>query len=144
MDEKYLYFNIRKVVAMSDKLILANGSEINIKEGGSLSSIGVVSSTKEEMLSVWDLLTKENLKNVQLKNNDDVIIAKYSNLILENEISKEQEDGSIFTYFRLREKTEVEILKEEVDALKSSMVINDGAILELGTVINDIVEKGSL
>lgn len=129
---------------MSDKLILANGSEINIKEGGSLSSIGVVSSTKEEMLSVWDLLTKENLKNVQVKNNDDVIIAKYSNLILENEISKEQEDGSIFTYFRLREKTEVEILKEEVDALKSSMVINDGAILELGTVINDIVEKGSL
>lgn len=134
----------RKVVEMSDKLILANGSVINIKEGGSLSSIGVVSSTKEEMLSVWGLLTKENLKNVQVKNNDDVIIAKYSNLILENEISKEQEDGSIFTYFRLREKTEVEILKEEVDALKSSMVINDGAILELGTVINDIVEKGSL
>lgn len=129
---------------MSDKLILANGSVINIKEGRNLSSIGVVSSTKEEMLSVWDLLTKENLKNVQVKNNDDVIIAKYSNLILENEISKEQEDGSIFTYFRLREKTEVEILKEEVDALKSSMVINDGAILELGTVINDIVEKGSL
>lgn len=129
---------------MSDKLVLADGSVINIKEGRNLSSIGVVSSTKEDMLSVWNQLTKENLKNVQLKNNDDVIIAKYSNLILENEISKEQEDGSIFTYFRLREKTEVEILKEEVAALKSSMVINDGAIMELGTVINDMVEKGSL
>lgn len=128
---------------MSDKLILADGSVISIESGASLSGIGVVSATKADMVATWDLFTTANLKNVQVKNSEDAVIGEYSDLVLEEETSKEQEDGSILTYFRLRQKTEVELLREEVEALKAGQEIQDGAISDLGTVVSDIVEGGT-
>ena len=120
---------------MSEILVLKNGSEINIEPGASLSSVGVVSTTKEEMVAVWDLLTVENLKEVHFKNAEGEVIGEYANLILENETSVIQADGSIITYFNLRQKTEVELLKEEIEALKAGQEVQDGAIVELAEII---------
>ena len=128
---------------MSDKLVLKDGSAINIESGASLSQIGVVSATKVDMTATWDLLTTANLKYVQVKNSEDAVIGEYSDLMLEEETSRIQNDGTILTYFRLRQKTEVEILREEVEALKAGQEIQDGAISDLGTVVSDIVEGGT-
>ena len=120
---------------MSEILVLKNGSEINIEPGASLSSVGVVSTTKEEMVATWDLLTVENLKEVHFKNAEGEVVGEYVDLILQNETSEVQSDGSILTYFNLRQKTEVEMLREEVEALKAGQEIQDGAIVELAEIV---------
>ena len=126
---------------MSDKLILKDGSVINIEAGASLSSIGVVAATKEDMTATWDLFTNDNLKEVQVMNGEDVVIGEYVDLVLENETSTVQEDGTILTYFNLREKTEVERLREEVEALKVGQEIQDGAIVELAEILGGEFEE---
>lgn len=128
---------------MNDKLILKDGSVINIESGSSLDSINVVSSTKADMTATWDLLTVENLKTVQVKNNEDNVIGEYHNLVLEDETSMVQSDGTIFTRFRLRQKTEIEVLKERVEELEAQVEIQDEAIGDLGEAVSYIAEGGT-
>lgn len=123
---------------MKDKLILKDQTTLEIETGASLSSITVLSSTKEEMIEKWDKLTKENLSSVEVKNSENVTIATYTDLILVSETSVVLEDGSISTEFHLREKTDIEKLQEEVNKLKEGQEIQDGAIEELGNVVSDI------
>jgi hypothetical protein len=123
---------------MKDKLILKDQTTLEIESGATLSAITVLSSTKEEMIEKWDKLTKENLSSVEIKNSDDITIATYTDLILASETSVVLEDGTISTSFNLREKTDVEKLQEEVEKLKESQEIQDGAIEELGNVVSDI------
>jgi hypothetical protein len=123
---------------MKDKLILKDKTTLEIEAGATLSAITVLSSTKEEMIEKWDALTKENLSSVEIKNSDDITIATYTDLILTSETSVVLEDGTISTSFNLREKTDVEKLQEEVEKLKESQEIQDGAIEELGNVVSDI------
>ena len=127
---------------MKDKLILKDQTTLEIEAGASLSAITVLSSTKEEMIEKWDKLTKENLSSVEIKNSDDVLIARYENLILVNETSVILEDGTISTSFNLREKTDVEKLQEEVAMLKEGQEVQDGAIADLGEVVSEIATGG--
>ena len=126
---------------MKDKLILKDNTTLEIEAGASLSVITVLSSTKEEMIEKWDKLTKENLSSVEIKNSDDVLIARYENLILVNETSVILEDRTISTSFNLRTKTDIEKLQEEVEKLKEGQHIQDGAIEELGNVVSDIATE---
>lgn len=123
---------------MKDKLILNNQSQIEIESGASLSDIKVLSQTKQDMVFAWDMLTPENLKSVQIQNSDGTTVANYTDLILENETSTVQSDGTILTSFHLREKTELEKLREEVAQLKEGQDVQDEAISELGTVVSDL------
>lgn len=103
---------------MKDKLILKDQTTLEIESGATLSSITVLSSTKEEMIEKWDALTKENLSSVEIKNSDDVLIARYESLILVSETSVVLEDGTISTSFNLRARTQTEI---DIDELKNDM-----------------------
>ena len=120
---------------MKDKLILKDQTTLEIEAGATLSSITVLSSTKEEMIEKWDALTKENLSSVEVKNSDDVLIARYENLILVNETSVILEDDTISTSFNLREKTDVEKLQEEVDVLGEKSDMLEASILEMSEVV---------
>lgn len=123
---------------MKEKLILKDGSAIEIESGSSIGSISVVSESKSAMVSVWDKLTDENLKEVQAMNSDGTVIGQYANLILDSETSIIQSDGTVLTSFHLREKTEVELLREEVEELKAGQEVQDGAISDLGAAVSDI------
>lgn len=125
---------------MKDKLILNDQTEIQIESGSALSDIKVLSQTKSDMIAVWDKLTAENLVSVQVKNADGVSVGNYANLILSSETSVEQKDGTVLTNFRLREKTEVELLKEEIDALKEGQEVQNGAIDDLGAITSVLAE----
>ena len=129
---------------MIEKLILNNQTEITIENASSLSEITVKSDTKYDMVSVWDMMTEENLKFVQIKNSDGVIVADYENLVLDSETSSAQKDGTILTSFHLREKTDVELLREEVEALKEGQEVQDGAISDLGEAVSGLAEEGGL
>lgn len=127
---------------MKDKLILSNEVEVDIESGSSLSDIKVVSQTKSAMVTTWDLFTDENLKMVKIQNSSGVNVGEYENLVLENETSVEQKDGTISTSFKFREKTEVELLRERVEQLESGQEVQDGAISDLGTAVSDLAEGG--
>ena len=120
---------------MKDKLILKDQTILEIEAGATLSAITVLSSTKEEMIEKWDKLTKENLSSVEIKNSDDVMIARYESLILVNETSVILEDGTISTSFNLRAKTDVEKLQEEVIGLGERSDMIEASVLELSEVV---------
>ena len=48
-----------------DKLILKDGTKIEMVAGASLSAIQIESASRETMLQVWNKLTEENLKEIQ-------------------------------------------------------------------------------
>lgn len=125
------------------KLILANKAEIQIEDGSSLSAIGVVSDSKETMLATWDSMTADNLKSIQIQSADGTVIGEYQNIVLDSETSVIQSDGTIRTSYHLREKTEVEILRGEVERLKETAEVHDGAIEDLGTVVSEIATGGA-
>lgn len=91
-----------------DKLIMKDGTEIELETGASLGSLGVLSTDKVAMVSTWDRLTTENLSEVQIKNGDGLVVGSYTGLVLVSETSKVQADGSILTYYNIREKTDIE------------------------------------
>lgn len=99
-----------------DKLILTDGSIIELEAGASLSSLGVVSETKEKMLETWNKLTEENLKSVQVQNSAGLVVANYTNLVLVSETSIVNADGTVHTKFNVREKTQAELDLEELKA----------------------------
>lgn len=126
---------------MKDRLILKNGDAVEIESASSLSEIRVVSESKAAMISIWDKLSNENLKAVQIKNAEDAVIGEYSDLMLESETSVMQKDNSVLTRFHLREKTEVELLREEMEVLKTGQEIHDGAIADLGEVVSVMAQQ---
>lgn len=123
---------------MSDILQLRDGTSINLQQGSNLSNLGVTSLSKEDMVSVWDKLTNDNLMEVKILNADGDVVGNYNNLVLESETSVVNQDNTITTKFNLREKTEVELLKEEIERMKTNQEVMDGAIMDLGSVVSEM------
>lgn len=127
-----------------NKLILSNKDEIKIESGSSLSDMKVLSETKYGMVSIWEMLTEENLKHIEIQADDGTVVGIYENVLLENETSTIQLDGKILTSFHLREKTEVELLRERIEHLESGQEVQDGAISDLGAAVSGLAEEGGL
>lgn len=123
-----------------DKIILSNGTEIQIESGASLSDIRVISETKYDMIATWDMLTAENLSSVRVVNGDGLTVGTYSDLILVSETSVEK-DGKIETSFNLREKTEME---KRIDWIENRQEVQDGAITDLGAAVSGLAEEGGM
>lgn len=122
------------------KLVLADGTKINLEDGASIGNMCVVSANKTAMLDTWVKLTPDNLRQVQITT-DGEVSGQYSNLILDHETSTVQGNGSILTSFALRQKTQIELLQEEVAELRAGQSIQDGAIADLGAITSAVVEK---
>lgn len=127
-----------------DKLILNNQTQINIENSSSISDMKVLSDTKYDMVSAWESLTEENLKHIEIQNEDGIAIGNYDNILLDSETSTIQSDGKILTSFHLREKTEIELLRERIEQLESGQEVQDGAISDLGTAVSGLAEEGGL
>ena len=123
---------------MKDKLILKNGKEIEIEEGSSLGAISVVSATKSALIKTWDTLTSANLKDIKIQTADGTEVGQYTDIVLDNETSTVQSDGSILTVYHLRAKTEIELLKEDIAELRAGQEVQDGAISDLGEAVSEI------
>lgn len=125
---------------MKNILVLKDGSEIGLETGASLSDMKILSDTKQDMVSAWDSLTENNLSEVQIKDGDGLIVATYQNLILDSERSILNKDGTVLTSFRLRGKTDVEVLAERVAVLENGHEVHEGAIGDLGLAVSELAE----
>ena len=125
---------------MKDKVILTDGTVLEIEAGTNLAGVIIVFDTKSDMIATWDKLTNDNLKEVRIVNSDDVLLADYNDLVLSSETSTIEADGTIRTSFSIRAKTELELLREEVKALKETQAVQSTAIEDLGTVTSVLAE----
>ena len=90
------------------------------------------------MVETWEKLTAENLKEVTIKNGAGVVAGTYADLVMVSETSKIEADGTVKTSYHLREKTDQE---KEMEALKESQEVQDGAISDLGAVTSALAEQ---
>lgn len=120
-----------------DKLVLKDLTEIELRTGASLSHLGVLSADKASMVAIWDKLTAENLEEVQIKNGDGLVVGNYTELVLVSENSTVNADGSVLTYFNLREKTDVE---KRLSAVEKGQEVQDGAIIDQAEVLSALAE----
>ncbi len=120
---------------MKDILTLANGTTVELENGATLGSMKVVFADKASMVETWDMFTDENLKSVNIANSSGAVIAEYTDLVCASVKSTEQEDGTILTVFELRQKTEVELLKEALAQQKEETYMLTECVLEMSTVV---------
>ena len=120
---------------MKDKMILKDGTTVEIEAGSSLGSMQSIFIDKASMVETWDKFTDENLKSVQITDGNDAVIAEYPDLVLASVTSTEQEDGTILTTFALREKTETELLAEKTKALEEQNAMLTECVLEMSEVV---------
>ncbi len=123
---------------MKDTMILKDGTTIELEAGASLGNIMVNAEDRAAMVETWEKLTAENLKEVTIKNGAGVVAGTYVDLVLVSETSKIEADGIVKTSYHLREKTDQE---KEMEALKESQEVQDGAISDLGAVTSALAEQ---
>lgn len=113
-------------------LILSNNTETKVKYGSTIFDIEVDPDQYEDM---WNQLTPENLKSVKLTTESGDLIDQKENLVVDSENSFMEKD-TVHCHFYLREKTEVELLREQVSALMESFSIRNEANNNIEEVIN--------
>ena len=126
---------------MKDKLILKNGAEIELEAWASLGALQVVSADRAEMLATWELLTPDNLSQVQIKNGAGLTVGTYTDLVLVSETSVVAPDGKVLTTYSLRPKTDVERLTERVAVVEEGQQVQDGAINDVAKLAGSLAEQ---
>lgn len=114
-----------------EKIIFANGSEFDLKDGASLGSITVIVPNFAELEKVEE--ATKDLSTVQFATNGEVS-GEYENLVLVAPLFHGVERGNdgVEATLTLREKTEME---KAIDELKAGQDIQDGAIIELAEMM---------
>ncbi len=117
-----------------DKLVLKDGTKITLETGASLGSLTVISDNKSTMLGTWEKLTKDNLAEVCIQNSAGLAVGRYKDLVLISETSIVQQDGTVHTTFRLKEK---DALEKRMDAVEAGQEIQDETIASLADELTD-------
>ena len=124
-----------------DKLILKDGTVIELDAGASLERVKVTANDRTAMLQVWQELTEENLVEVQIKNGSGLTVGTYTDLMLVSETSTVDADGAVTTTYNLREKSEI---GKRLDSVETGQKIQDGAIGDLGETVGALAEGGEV
>lgn len=120
-----------------DKIILANKTTFEIADGASLGNIQIRSEDFNGIKSITDAFSEENVSKVTFIHNDQTS-GEYENLKYEGfsympNIGEDgTEDGTYTVTIRLRIKTEIE---KVIDELKAGHESNAGAIQDLADMI---------
>ena len=124
-----------------EKLILKNGAEVELETGASLGALQVLSADRAAMLATWELLTPDNLSQVQIKNGAGLTVGTYTDLVLVSETSVVAPDGKVLTTYSLRPKTDVERLTERVAVVEEGQQVQDGAINDVAKLAGSLAEQ---
>ena len=122
-----------------DKLVLADGTEIELEAVQGLSGLSCNVESISAVCALWEKFTPDNLKQVNIKNSDGLIVGKYQDMVLDYVTGTDNKDGTVQITFSLRSKTAEEVLAERVDALEAGQQIQDMGIDDLCQSISDII-----
>ena len=124
-------------------MVLKDSTEIPMEDGSDKYSIHIAVENLAALGTLWDKLTMENLAEVQVKNAEGAEIGNYKDMALCSPAFRsidKTEDGRIQATFEIRQKTELELLKEQIDAMNETLSVHDGAIGDMGAVISAAAE----
>lgn len=121
-------------------MVLADGTQIILTGGAALGYMKAHYATRAAMLADWERLTAANLKTVQIKT-DGTVTGNYTDLILESETSTLDAAGGVDTVWKIREKTELEVLRERVSAVEEGQGVQDGAIMDIAEMTSAMAEQ---
>lgn len=119
-------------------LILSDNTEIEVKDGSTLFDI---MAEPGQYSTMWETLTKDRLKLAKLMSENDDLLDQRENLVIDSETSFPGKNG-VVCHFYLREKTEIELLREQIAALTAELGVHDGAIADMGEAISSLAEEG--
>ena len=127
------------------KLILANNTVIQFETDMGIGDIVAVYQSMEQAQVEEAWITPANVAHIQTTTDEDVPVGEYFNLVINStEIVPVYEDEETISQYELhihlREKTDIEILSERMDALEESQEIQDGAIDDLGGAVSELME----
>ena len=119
-----------------DKIILKNKTEFEIADGASIGNIQIESKSFDEIKTITDAFTADNLQEVTFTHNDTVS-GKYTDLKSDGftYIPNEDTNGTYTVTIRLRTKTEME---KAIDELKAGHEANAEAIDDLATNMKEV------
>lgn len=120
-----------------DKMILKNGTIVNLEAGAALNALRVKAESRTAMLAVWEQMTAANLSAVIIKTDADLTVGEYADLVLVSETSVVGSDGVVVTTYNIREKTTEE---KRLDALEEGQAVQDAAISDLGEATSMLAE----
>ncbi len=112
-----------------NKIIFYDGTEFEIKESSTATDI-VADVTESTFFEYLEKFTDSNLKEFSFAQ-DGTVYATFENYAY----SGVTLDTDMVAHFQTRQKTEMELLKEEIESLKTSQDIQDGAIGDLAEII---------
>lgn len=113
-----------------EKMILADKTELEIKDGAAIGSITVAVDDFTALGTVAAALTKEgNLESVKFST-DDSVTGEYTGMKLESPLFSAVDivGGKVEATFGIREKTELE---KRVDSLEGRADVTEGALQEM-------------
>ena len=125
------------------KLILIDGSGVDLESAGSIENLSVIFDNMTALGSFWNTLTAENLKTVTLQNGEGLTVGSYKNMVLCTPAFHgldKNEDGTLIASFGLREKSELELLKEQVAVNTEAISVHEDAIGDMGSVLSAVAE----
>lgn len=126
-----------------DKMILANETELTIREGASTGEITVIVDDFAALGTAAELLqVAGNLDKFQFVQGE-IVTGMYENAKLCAPLFRSVDviGGKVHATFALREKTEMELLIEE---LRAEQAMQNDALAELGDVVGALAEGGAL
>lgn len=124
-------------------MVLKDSTEIPMEDGSDKYNIHIVVEDLTALGILWNKLTMDNLTEVRIKNTEGAEIGNYSNIALCTPAFREvdkTEDGKVRAAFGIRQKTELELLREQVAAMSETLSVHDGAIGDMGAVISAVAE----
>ena len=118
-----------------DKIILKDQTTFEIAEGASLGNIQIESKSFDDIKTITNAFTEDNLKEVTLTHNDTVS-GKYTDLKYDGftYVPSQDTNGTYTITIRLRTKTEIE---KAIDELKAGHEANAEAIDDLANNIKE-------
>ena len=114
-----------------DKIILKDKTTFEIAKGASLGNIQIESKSFDEIKTITDAFTADNLAEVTFTHNDTVS-GKYTDLKSDGFTYAPNEDKTYTVIIRLRTKTEME---KAIDELKAGHEANAEAIDDLASTV---------
>jgi len=92
---------------MKDKLILKDGTTIELEAAASLTAITTIFADWTAVAAALPLLTSENISSVQVQTGEGLTVGSYADLVLQPGSWETKTDGVHIT-ISLREKTDIE------------------------------------
>ena len=126
-----------------DTLVLTDGTEIKIEEDAiGMNALCVHVQTKGEADALWEKLTPENLKEVQIIDTDGTATGRYKDMILDHLTGRDEKDGTVKLTLCIREKTYEEKLEERITQHEADQNTHTEAISDQGQAVSQIAESG--